>query len=572
MNIEGSIEQLPSGRWRVRVTIEGRRRTLGTFATRALAESRLRAFRREVTDGTIEVPTGVTLAGYGHDVIDEREVNGSEHRVAVKGAENERSLWRRHVAPSVLGELQIDAVDQIAVRDFRTWLRSRVATRAISIQPRAIWSRVLEHRPPNASARYRRARGAALLVPEAGRKTVHRPTSKPISRQTQSHVLRILRAVLQHAVTEGVIATNPATEVRAAPSIVRSRDFNEDWLRGDEIDRLLACEQISAFDRRAYACAIGLSLRLNDLKSIERAHVHLDVEIPGPHIAVAIGKADGRAHRVPIMPWLVPVVREQLAASKGSRWLFPNRDKERYHKDHDFGWAEKRETGRPRRPGALEVAGVARRIRFHDLRGTTATHLALGTWGRSWSLHEIQAMLAHTDQRVTERYVRRALDMLAEAARATTEGPRMAPASVHVGPRQGEISDAASAAKYPESLVTSSPRFERGTFGSGGTRDSEASPTLPSGVDRVVDRVSPRSLLVRQAACAALETADPSSMLALALEVLGEALSAPADEVRLALEVRDAGTPHRARRAIELAELVIDRIDAELAAARDADA
>lgn len=72
---------------------------------------------------------------------------------------------------------------------------------------------------------------------------------------------------------------------------------------------------------------------------------------------------------------------------------------------------------------ALHRARVPRGIRFHDLRGTTATHLALGTWGRRASLHEIQAMLAHSDERVTERYVRRAIDMLAHASKATVGGP-----------------------------------------------------------------------------------------------------------------------------------------------------
>ena len=68
-------------------------------------------------------------------------------------------------------------------------------------------------------------------------------------------------------------------------------------------------------------------------------------------------------------------------------------------------------------------AGVDHKIRFHDLRGTCATHLALGTWGRKWSLHKIQRMLAHADQRVTERYVRRAMDELATAAAETPGGP-----------------------------------------------------------------------------------------------------------------------------------------------------
>ena len=44
----------------------------------------------------------------------------------------------------------------------------------------------------------------------------------------------------------------------------------------------------------------------------------------------------------------------------------------------------------------LKHAGIARKMRFHDLRGPTATHLALGTWwGRAWTLNEVQQFLAH---------------------------------------------------------------------------------------------------------------------------------------------------------------------------------
>ncbi len=244
----------------------------------------------------------------------------------------------------------------------------------------------------------------------------------------QTHALRLVRAVLADAVHRELIQRNPGEGIRIARGGPRVRDLSDDWLRQDEIEQLLACDRISMRDRTVFACAIGLALRLNDLKNIERAHVHLDSQVPGPHVQVWIQKSD-KPHRVPIMPWVAPWIRAALDSSKGVRYLFPTSDGGRYTKFYDFGWGEKRGRevvdGKPRIrrvPCALERAGIKRRIRFHDLRGTTATHLALGSWGRVWSLTEIQHMLAHSDQRVTERYVRRAVDSLATAASATPGG------------------------------------------------------------------------------------------------------------------------------------------------------
>lgn len=204
------------------------------------------------------------------------------------------------------------------------------------------------------------------------------------------------------------------------------RDLSEDWLRWPEVVQLLACEDLDERNRRAFACAIGLALRADDLLAVEVSRVELDCEVPGPGVSVWVGKSE-RWHRVPVMPWLAPIVRAQLdSLPAGARYLFPRPDGGRYAAGYDFGWAAHVEAGKgraPHRPGALERAGIARRVRFHDLRGTCATHLALGTWGRRWSIHEIQAMLAHSDPAVTTRYVRRAVDTLAAAARDTPGCP-----------------------------------------------------------------------------------------------------------------------------------------------------
>jgi integrase len=470
-NGSGSICVMPDGRARILATVpEGdrkRRRQLGPiYPDEATARSVLAAWNQETTRD------GVTLAAYGADVLARRELDGSRDRVEVKDIDNERSVWARHVATSPLAAMEVGSIDASDVDAYVMWLRKRPAVSAIT-----------------------RATGVE-----------HRTTGRTIARETQKHALRLVRAVLEEAHRAGLTRGNPAAGARVAAG-GRARDLSDDWLRAGEIDRLLGCSEIPLVDRRAYACAIGLALRLDDLHRVEVAHVHAE------HVDVRIAKSENgeseRWHRVPIMPWLAPWLRAQLDALRpGARWLFPSRTGDRYNPSHDFGWAEKRETGRPRRPGALERAGIDRRVRFHDLRGTCATHLAIGTWGRAWSLHEIKAMLAHSDQRVTERYVRRATDALADAARLTSGGP----AALHI-------------------VAHGDSRFPLRALG-----DSNPRPSAPEACRPSCDRAS----LARE--CAARVQRAASEAIAAAAE--GSPLA-----LRLALEAVEVG--------VELAELAL---------------
>jgi len=423
-NGSGSVERLPAGRWRVRVSVGGKRLTLGVFADEKTARSTLAAWNIERAEGTVVAGHELTLGSYGEGWLDLREVRGSRKREEVRSIASERSVWRRQVMPSAIASMTLTEIRPRDLDAFALELRARKAMHAITV-----------------------GRGSARAVKL-------RETSRPLSRAQQREAIRLVRMVLDDAVRADLIERSPAIGASVAVGTTKPRDLSEDWLRWPEIVQLLGCEKIDARDRRAFACAIGLALRANDLRAIEVSRVELDCEVPGPGIAVLVSKSE-RWHRVPIMPWLAPIVRAQLASlPAGARYLFPRPDGKRYAAGYDFGWAAHVERGEgrtPVRPGALERAGVARRVRFHDLRGTCATHLALGTWGRRWSLHEIQAMLAHSDQRVTERYVRRAIDTLSDAARDTPGCPAL-PLAVGDG-----------IAKSPSNYVAPGPGLEPGT-------------------------------------------------------------------------------------------------------------
>ncbi|MFW5921296.1 MAG: tyrosine-type recombinase/integrase [Polyangiales bacterium] len=382
----------------------------------------LRGFRAEVADGAIVASSELTPAMAGREWLDKREVRGSRARDRVRSIDGERSVWRRHVEPSDLAAMAVQSIRPRDVEDFAQWLRSREAVQAVRSGPKGV---------------------------------VLRRTGRPITRAMQREALRLVRAVLAEAVRDEIIPSNPAAHVKVARG-GQTADLEDDWLRADEIDALLGCDEISLRDRTAYACAIGLALRLNDLKALRVAHVHLDEPVPGAHVRVWIAKSE-RWYRVPVMRWLDPWLRAHLKTlPEDAEWVFPAPDGERYGPSYNFNWPEKKQSGRPRRPSALERAGVDRRIRFHDLRGTCATHLALGTWGRRWSLYEIQQMLAHTDQRVTERYVRRAQDALAAAAAATPGGPSGAPLPTRRPREDSSARDQADSAATVNRLVAGS--------------------------------------------------------------------------------------------------------------------
>lgn len=79
------------------------------------------------------------------------------------------------------------------------------------------------------------------------------------------------------------------------------------------------------------------------------------------------------------------------------------------HRDgYDAGWAR-----------VLRLAGITRRVRFHDLRHTCASHLVQGTWGRVWTLAEVRTVLGHGSVRLTERYAHLCPGGIHDAARAT---------------------------------------------------------------------------------------------------------------------------------------------------------
>ena len=113
-----------------------------------------------------------------------------------------------------------------------------------------------------------------------------------------------------------------------------------------------------------------------------------------------------------------------------------------YAVGHDFGWEDVRDRRAKdgERLGARSRLGITRKVRFHDLRHTCASHLVMGTWGRRWSIEEVSKFLGHSDIQVTQRYAHLAASQTAaympllSAAAPSSPNPSTAPPA---GPQAG---------------------------------------------------------------------------------------------------------------------------------------
>jgi integrase len=358
-------------RWRVRTRLRGRVVTVeGSIATREEAERFAETYSRLVADGTIADPRGITLGSWGSDWLDRRELDG------VRGIRQERSVWARHVADSTLASLRLDAIRAPHVADWLDAVRSARRTRTV------------------------REGDTHRLVEE----------QETVSRQTAAHALRLVRGALAYAVTRGLLETSPAAAVRL-PREARVED-PWTWLTADELARVVELAP------PLFTVAVFTGLRRGELFALrwedvdlERARLHVRRSLDG-------ATKSGKSRLVPLLPPALAALRrildERTAAQRAQDRVFARADGEAYARGYTGRW----DTWRER-------CGITRPVRFHDLRHTCASHLVLGTWGRTLRLDEVRAWLGHSSITVTQRYAHLGDGHLDELARMMSSAPAL---------------------------------------------------------------------------------------------------------------------------------------------------
>lgn len=241
--------------------------------------------------------------------------------------------------------------------------------------------------------------------------------AKGISRQTVKHVLRLIRQVVSHAHDTGLIAEDVAEGLAVPKAAHVSSDRAWTWLSLAEIQAVLAAAH-SPEQRALIAVAIYGGLRKGEIWQLRWSAVRLDGDSPELDVRGSL-KSETSERTVPMLPPVAAALRAHKSAQDAARkkagkptllhpLVFPSASDGVRRSDDDAGWADKRWRGPD---GVMRVtegvptrAGITRRVRFHDLRHTCASHLVQGSWGPALSLEEVRQWMGHSSIAVTQRY------------------------------------------------------------------------------------------------------------------------------------------------------------------------
>jgi integrase len=349
----GTIQRTPQGRHCARLWVGRERITVGTFDTHHEAAQALDATLSVLAEQTRHV--GLTLGRYGERVMDLRERSG------FRAVPSERTRWRNYVLPWAAADWAVHAVTTPMIR---RWLAD--------------------------------LRGKDLAV------------------QTRRNALNLLRVVLEHAVEDGYMETNPARGVRV-----------HDAGRTDETSTHLSAAEAWALvlaSRQDLAVVLALctGARQGELRALRWADVDLgdDPTVTLRYGAPGRATKGGKLRHVPLLGLAVAALK---AARRRGRLVLPSATGEHRSLGHIVDADEWR--------AWLAAAGIRRRVRWHDLRHTCATLLLSGGLGAACSADEVREWLGHASVTTTERYARATGERAAAAGRrlshSSANGPRL---------------------------------------------------------------------------------------------------------------------------------------------------
>jgi integrase len=240
----GTVDRLPSGRWRVRITlVDGTRRPMGPYNTEEEAIAMRDAALRELAAGSVASVGGVTLRAWGARWFAERELSGDVRAVA-----GERNRWKTHIETAAFIDWLVASIEPVHVAQLVAELRQKlVAT-------------------PHMGERERRK----------------------LSRKTIKEIVSLLRLCLDGAIAVGVIRENPVARIK----IKRQRRTHEPWtyLLPEEQTALKCCEAIPEPDGLLIRFALLTGLRLGEMFNTKIEDLFLDE--PRPYLIVRYGSKD----------------------------------------------------------------------------------------------------------------------------------------------------------------------------------------------------------------------------------------------------------------------------------------
>lgn len=277
----GTVEELPSGRFRARKKdAGGRYKSLpGTFETRQLALDAL--------DGALpKQGKGQTLNEFGELYLERRAKSG------IRDIRTDRNRWKITVTKDTIGNITLKKLKVSDVRDFRDRL-----------------------------------------------------VASGLKSTTVSNVLNLLRVCLEDAVEREDIERNPAREVRPHRSTKVTTVDTWTVLDPDEQLALLrTMAQACPDEWHAVAFAMSTGVRPGEQWALRWEDVDLPGRVVVIRQAARWGKVrptkTGKGRRVPLTTLAVQALEEaQLRRKKGCTWVFPSPRTNRLRAtDHPRRW------------------------------------------------------------------------------------------------------------------------------------------------------------------------------------------------------------------------------------------
>lgn len=188
-------------------------------------------------------------------------------------------------------------------------------------------------------------------------------------------------------------------DIRQIPYQKRVRRIPQ-VLSGDEVVRLLDAASASLLDHAMLATAYAGGLRLGEVRRLKVS------DIDGHRGVIRIEKSKGGKDRyVMLSDTLRAILRKHYAASRPKVFLFENPRTGQVFDDSSFQHAFHR---------ARVKAGIQKKVTFHSMRHSFATHLMEG----GTDVRRIQLLLGHTSVKTTQIYTHVATNYL-----TTTKSP-----------------------------------------------------------------------------------------------------------------------------------------------------
>lgn len=384
------IDPLPSGNFRLRIQVRGHK-IAGTYATPEEAAEVRDAARRSLADEEIVPTEGASLAEVTPAFL--------KSRAGHRNIATDTSLWNGHIV-----------------------------THPISRKPAASVSR------PEILA----------LLDDLKEKLTNNPLRgiKPLSWQTRTHILNLVRSCFGWIMDRGIISAviaNPAVGIRV-PREDGDEDegYQEGWYLDAEEQRMVL--GVAREESQELACILkfdmGTGLRKGELCCLHLADVHsvagrpcaCPVKDASPHLIVRYGswdkkreryrppkgkRGERKPRRVDLFGLALEATEEWLALlptfvrKNPQALMFPN-------------FRGQRRGGFPRAwRRVVERVGViphiGRTLWPHLMRHTCASSLLAGWWGQRWSLEDVQKYMGHSTITMTQRYAHLSPKALAES-------------------------------------------------------------------------------------------------------------------------------------------------------------